>query len=64
MGVAGASFAAAVAIVQVTVGVDIAVGTRLIEDRIELRLKGGGQDPRQPARSHEASIEPWELVSV
>jgi hypothetical protein len=70
IGIAAASWAGAVSIVQATVGVDIAASARQIEDRIELRLKGGEPaypDPRQPAHSHGvdgAPIEPWELVSV
>lgn len=64
---AAGSWACAVCVVEVVVGVEIAGGARQIEDRIELRLKGGGRsvpDPRQPARLHEERIEPWELVSV
>jgi hypothetical protein len=70
LGVAVASWAAAVSVVQAVLGVDIAASARQIEDRIELRLKGGEPaypDPRQPAHSHGvdgAPIEPWELVSV
>jgi hypothetical protein len=67
IGIATAAWASAVSVVQATVGVDIAASARQIEDRIELRLKGGEPafpDPRQPAHSHGAPIEPWELVSV
>lgn len=38
-----------------------------LQERIEMQLKGGGvlpQPVQQPERSHEDSIEPWELVSV
>jgi len=67
IGFAAASWACAVCIVQVVVGVEIAGGVRQIEERIELRLKDGGAAaprPRQPARTREERIEPWELVSV
>lgn len=46
---------------------DIGRTNRDIEERIEMQLKGGIGVPlpaSQPERSHEDSIEPWELVGV
>jgi hypothetical protein len=67
MGVAVASWAVSVAVMQVVVGVEIGGATRRLEERIELRLKSRGApapDSRQPERTHEEPIEPWELVGV
>jgi hypothetical protein len=68
MGVSVASWAAAVAVIQVVVGVEIGGATRRLEERIELQLKSRGTvspDSRQPERTHEEEpIEPWELVGV
>jgi len=48
-------------------GADIERAGRKLEERIEMQIKGGGapvQPPKPPERSHEDSIEPWELVCV
>ncbi len=65
--VAAASWAAAVSFVQGTVGADIAQGVRESEERIELRMRERREPPSgavQPVKTHEESIEPWELVIV
>jgi hypothetical protein len=67
IGLAVGSWACAVGLVQVVVGVEISGGSQQIEDGIELRLKERGTSvpvPRQPARTHEERIEPWELIGV
>jgi hypothetical protein len=66
-GVAATSWVTAAWLAQGTVGADIGRAGRKLEERIEMQLKGGGavsQPPKQPERSHEDSIEPWELVRV
>jgi hypothetical protein len=66
-GVAAASWIVAASLAQGALGTDIGSFGRKLEERIELQLKGGsGPQPtrQQPERTHEDSIEPWELVSV
>jgi hypothetical protein len=66
LGVAVASWAAAVTVAQTVLGPDLGRAVEEVEERIELQLRGlrAPADP-QPARSHEdESFEPWELVSV
>jgi hypothetical protein len=66
LGVAVASWAAAVSIAQAVLGPEIEQAAHQVEERIELQLRGlrTPADPL-PERSHEEeSIEPWELVSV
>jgi hypothetical protein len=63
--VAVASWAIAVSVVQVAVGVEIGRETHELEQRIELQLLGPRPpDPGKPEKSHENSIEPWELVGA
>jgi len=67
LGVAVASWVVAAWLAEGALGADIGREGHKLEERIEMRLKGGGALPQsapQPARSHEDSIEPWELVSV
>jgi hypothetical protein len=55
-----------VAIVQSTIGVDIARGVH-DEERLELRIREQREPPVNtvpPPRTNEESIDPWELVSV
>ena len=66
-GVAAASWMTAASLAQGALGTDIGSLGRKLEERIELQLKGGGPPSPlrpQPERTHEESIEPWELVSV
>ena len=66
-GVAAVSWSMAAWLAQGAVGTDIGGAGHEIEERIELRLRGGSglvSPPEQPERTHEESIEPWELVSV
>jgi hypothetical protein len=61
------SWSTAAWIAQGAVGTDIGGAGHELEERIELRLRGGGipvLPPPEPPRTHEDSIEPWELVSV
>jgi hypothetical protein len=66
IGVAVASWVAAVSVAQAVNGADIARKVQELEERIELQLKGTRAPPEpQPERSHEEeSFESWELVSV
>jgi len=67
LGVAVASWVIAAWLAEGVVGPDIGRAGRKLEERIEMQLKGGGAPlppPKQPERSHEDSIEPWELVRV
>jgi hypothetical protein len=66
LGVAVASWAAAVSISQAVLGPEIGRAARHVEERIELQLRGLRAPPDPlPERTHdEESIEPWELVSV
>jgi len=64
---AAASWVVAAWLAEGAVGADIGGAGRKLEERIEMQLKGGGTpppSPKQPERSHEDSIEPWELVRV
>ena len=66
LGVAMASWAAAVSVSQAVLGPEIGRAARHVEERIELQLRGlrAPPDPA-PERPHdEESIEPWELVRV
>jgi len=64
-GIAAASWLAGVCATQAAFGPELGRAVRQLEDRIELRLRGApSPEPQQPARTHEESIEPWELVSV
>jgi hypothetical protein len=66
LGVAVASWAAAVSVAQTVLGPEIEQAAHQVEERIELQLRGlrTPADPL-PERSHEEeSIEPWELVCV
>ncbi|HZU85260.1 MAG TPA: hypothetical protein VE987_20145 [Polyangiaceae bacterium] len=65
-GVAAVPWVLAACFAQGALGTDIgSLGRKLLE-RIELQLKGRAPQPQhpQPERTHEDSIEPWELVSV
>jgi hypothetical protein len=66
LGFAVASWVLAAWLAEDALGPDIGRAGRRFEERIELQLKGGPlpSPPPQPERSHEDSIEPWELVSV
>jgi hypothetical protein len=66
-GVACASWALAVWLAMGALGSDIDRAGQKREERIERQLKGGvilPGPPVPPERTHEDSIEPWELVSV
>ncbi|MDP9151853.1 MAG: hypothetical protein M3O36_18175 [Myxococcota bacterium] len=61
------SWAAAAVLAEVRLGSEIDGKVRRLEDRIEMQLRGSSPPPAPPSpseRSHEESIEPWELVSV
>jgi len=47
-------------------GIDAGGAARELEERIELQLRQRHNPPiiQEPERTHEDSIEPWELVSV
>jgi hypothetical protein len=69
--VAGASWAVTVSVVEAGSENEIGRGARELEQRIELQLElmdrfGAPTPPSDPTpeRSHEESIEPWELVGV
>jgi hypothetical protein len=69
VGVAAASWVLSVTVMQAVAGTEIRRGARQLEQRIELQLqlKGGHAPVRggeRRERTHEESIEPWELVSV
>ena len=69
LGVAAASWLLAAWLAEGMFGADIGRAGHKLERRIELQLqlKGGApppQAPTPPERSHEDSIEPWELISV
>jgi hypothetical protein len=66
LGVAVASWVAAVSVAEVALGEDLGRAAQEIEERIELRLRGSRAPTQvEPERSHEEeSIEPWELVRV
>lgn len=69
--VAAATWAATVVAVEAAAESDIGRTRRQLEERIELQLRlmdrghptVPSRDP-SPERSHEESIEPWELVGV
>ena len=65
---AALSWCLAVAGVEASVGADIGSAAREVQERIELRIRDPYSplsDPeRPPPRTHEESIEPWELVNV
>jgi hypothetical protein len=70
-GFAVAAWAATLAVVEAGSENEIGRSTRQVEQRIELQLElmerfGAPTPPMDPtpARSHEESIEPWELVGV
>ena len=66
-GVAATSWIGAAVCAQGALGPEIERLGHDLQERIEMQLKGGGvlpQPVQQPERSHEDSIEPWELVSV
>jgi hypothetical protein len=69
--VAAATWAATVVAVEAAAESDIGRTRRQLEERIELQLRlmdrGHPAVPSRdpvPERSHEESIEPWELVGV
>jgi hypothetical protein len=67
LGVAAMSWMLCVWLVEVALGPDIGRAGQELEERIEMQLRGGTGSPQpaqQPERSHEDSIEPWELVGV
>jgi hypothetical protein len=71
VGVAVATWAATVVLVESSAESEIGRTARQLEERIELQLRsmdrGGAVAPQpdpRPERSHEESIEPWELVGV
>lgn len=65
-GFALASWMVAAWFAEGALGADIGSEGRRLEERIEMQLKGGRPPPpaQQRERSHEDSIQPWELVSV
>jgi hypothetical protein len=69
--VAVASWAVTVSVVEAAAENEIGRDTRRLEERLEQQLElmerfGAPTPPSDPtpARSHEESIEPWELVGV
>jgi hypothetical protein len=65
--VAATLWAGAALIVQTTAGADIEGAAERLEQRLELQLKERRVRPPEPRpleRTHDDSIEPWELVSV
>jgi hypothetical protein len=66
LGVAVASWGAAVTVAQTQLGADIGRAAHDADQRIELQLRGlRAPPPPQPERSHEDEcIESWELGSV
>jgi predicted small secreted protein len=69
LGVAAAAWVLTACVAQGMLGADIGRAGHRLEKRIELqlRLKRGAPppSPSQPTeRSHEDSIEPWELIGV
>jgi hypothetical protein len=65
-GIAAAYWVVVAWLVEGAVGTDLGGAGHKLEERIEMQLRGGARLPRppQPERTHEDSIEPWELVSV
>jgi hypothetical protein len=54
-------------LVQEALGDDVGQAARPLQERLELRVRERSNPPpwrQQRERSHEESIEPWELVSV
>jgi hypothetical protein len=71
VGIAVATWAATVALVEASAEREIGRTARQLEERIELQLRlmerGHAAAPvpdPPPRRSHDESIEPWELVGV
>jgi hypothetical protein len=73
IGLAVFAWVAAVGVLEAGAETEIGRTARQLEERIELELRlmehfhGPETDPggpRAPERSHEESIEPWELVGV
>jgi hypothetical protein len=65
-GGAAVPWVAAACLAQGAVGAELGRIGRELEQHIEMQLKGGAPrpPPEQPQRTHEDSIEPWELVGV
>lgn len=65
-GIAAASWVVVAWLSEGALGAELGGACRKLEERIELQLRGGARapQPQQPQRTHEDSIEPWELVSV
>jgi hypothetical protein len=68
-GIAAASWVLAAWLAERAVGADIGRAGQKLEERIEMKLQRmrgfvPPDPPTQPERTHEDSIEPWELVSV
>jgi hypothetical protein len=65
-GIAAVPWALVVWFAQGALGPELGRSGRPLQERIEMQLKGGGvaPQPKQPDRSHEDSMDPWELVSV
>jgi hypothetical protein len=66
-GFAAAPWVVCVWLAEGALGADIGRAGHDAEQRIEMQLKGGMGLPTpapSPERSHEDSIEPWELVGV
>ncbi len=71
VGLATATWAVTVALVEASAESEIGRTTRQLEERIELQLRSmdrghavAPQPDPPPERSHDESIEPWELVGV
>jgi hypothetical protein len=70
VGVAAASWAATVGIVEIAAQSEIGRTARQLEERIEMqlrlmeRVRVTAPEQLPTERSHEESIEPWELVGV
>jgi hypothetical protein len=68
--IAAATWAVTVGTVEVSAQSEIGRTAKQLEERIELqlrlmqRIQAPDPEQRSPERSHEESIEPWELVGV
>lgn len=65
--VAVASWTLCASVVQEGFGDDVGQAARPLQERLELRVRERSDPPPESPpheRTHEDSIEPWELVSV
>jgi len=68
VGIGVTFWVASASLAEATLGSEIEGKMRLLEDRIEMQLRGCSPPAVEPSPSerthHEEAIEPWELVSV